>query len=96
MATKKTKLQEAAAGTEARPKVTLPPTFKARVNQLAHRQGKMHADLWRMSVMGALQGMADKGAALDQLSEALAAVEADPRGERDKDVDGAVARLMEE
>lgn len=94
MATKKTKVAVAAApGTEAMPNVALPPSFKARVNQMAHRKGKEHADMWRKITMVALQGLADQGAALDELSKALAGIEADPAPTADDEVNAAMVQL---
>jgi hypothetical protein len=82
MKTTTTKKASAAAPAviESKTKVQLPPSFAARANQMAHRKGKQHADMWRVSTMGALQGLADEGASLEELSQALAKIEADPDG----------------
>lgn len=94
MATKKTKVAvQAEPSVEARPKVTLPPTFTARVNQMAHRKGKAHADMWRKITMVALQGLADEGAPIDELSKALAGIEADPAPSVDDEVNSAMTQL---
>ena len=80
MTTKKIRDTVVAEMVQAMPKVTLPPSFVARINQMAHREGKMHADMWRTSTTGALKRMIDEGASLDELSKALAQIEIDPNG----------------
>jgi hypothetical protein len=67
----------ATSSPEARGHVPLPSSFKARVNQMASRRGKWEADSWRAAAMQALQEMADGGAPIDGISEALSALEAD-------------------
>lgn len=92
-APKKAKVSATDPVAETKIKVELPPTFKARVNQMAHRKGKAHADMWRTITMVALQGMADEGAPLDELSKALAGIEANPPAEDQAEVDDAMAKL---
>jgi hypothetical protein len=90
---KKTKVAVAAPSTETTIKVTLPPTFAARVNQMAHRKGKAVADLWRISTMTALQNMANEGAPLDELSTALAGIERDTVPEQAAEVAAAMSQI---
>jgi hypothetical protein len=59
-------------------KVVLPPTFTARINQMAHRIGKQYADMWRISTMEKLQLMADNGASLDEISTVLISIMTEP------------------
>jgi hypothetical protein len=90
----------AAAGVSAGPamevKVTLPPNFTARVNQMAHRKGKAHAEMWRITTMTALQARADNGSPLDQLSIALAGIERDPAPTTDDEINAAMSQLKGE
>lgn len=62
---------------EPKVSVTLPPTFTARVNQVALRKGKAAADLYRTSTTAALLALVDSGSSLDEISAALAAIEAE-------------------
>jgi hypothetical protein len=55
----------------------LTKTIKARVNQLAHRRGQQCALLIRDTTLGTLQGMAEAGKSIEELSRALDEIEAD-------------------
>lgn len=60
--------------------LVIPPTVIARVNQMALRKGKAAADLYRTSTTAAIQALADDGASLDEISAALAGIEAEVAG----------------
>jgi hypothetical protein len=77
-------------------KVTLPPNFTARVNQMAHRKGKAHAEMWRITTITALQARADNGSPLDELSIALAGIERDPAATTDDEINAAMSQLKGE
>jgi hypothetical protein len=53
----------------------LPKTIKARVNQLAHRRGQQCALLTRDATLSTLQGMAEAGKTIEELSRALDEIE---------------------
>lgn len=82
---KATSKAKAAAGaapdTEAAEKVTIPPTFTARINHMAQIKGKAFAAAWRESTSGALQKLANEGASIEQISAALASIDAAPAKE---------------
>lgn len=64
----------AAPDTEAAEKVTIPPTFTARINHMAQIKGKAFAATWRESTLAALQKLADEGASIEQISAELASI----------------------
>lgn len=55
----------------------LPKAIKTRVNQLAHRRAQEYALTIRDEALSKLQGMAEAGAALPELTAALEALEAE-------------------